>query len=670
MILKKIAPIFAVLFIFIFLTNINAQSCYELVWNDEFNYNGLPDSSLWSFEEGGNGWGNNELQYYTSKRIENAHVENGYLTIEARKENYNGREYTSARLITYPNNYSWKYGKIEARIKLPYGQGIWPAFWALGDGIFEGTSWPACGEIDIMELVGGGEGYDDVVHGTMHYSDINNNHASYGDYYQLPEGIFADNFHVFSIEWTQTQLTWFVDGIQYHTASLTPSYLTELHKDFFLLLNIAVGGDWPGSPNSSTVFPQKMIVDYVRVYQLNNQPEITGDTIINKAQKNIKYKTVESEEFTYNWSVPVGTTITKGQGTNSIYVTWDCEPGDVTCHLITNCNTYDLTLPVKTQQIEISGNEKVEVLSENNRYKLPELNATSYSWEAPGEVTFIGETDTNIVYVNWGSSAGYLIVNTSNNCGTEYDSIYIDIVEQLPFPDPNVKHKIPGTIQAADFDYGGEGFAYHDSDPENQGAGLRQDEGVDTEYNDGGQNIGWIKPGEWVEYTVEVENTELFDIELRVASLNGGGEMEIHFNDENRTGQISIPRTGSWTTFTSVFLNEIQLYDLDSLMKLQFNIGDFNISRLIFTPTATLISNISSNLDDVALYPNPASNILHLTNQKEIFNYSIINLLGGIEQTGRLIPGNNINVSNLSKGVYFLNLYSNKNVNTLKFIKL
>jgi len=162
MFLKKSWIVLLVLFISQATNNLSAQSCYELIWNDEFNYNGLPDSSLWYFEEGGTGWGNNELQYYTSKRIENAHVEDGYLTIEARKENFGGREYTSARLITYQNNHSWKYGKIEARVKLPYGQGIWSAFWALGDGIFEGNSWPGCGEIDILELIGGGEGKDDI----------------------------------------------------------------------------------------------------------------------------------------------------------------------------------------------------------------------------------------------------------------------------------------------------------------------------------------------------------------------------------------------------------------------------------------------------------------------------------------------------------------------------
>lgn len=670
MILNKIIPIFIVLLAFNFSQKLNAQSCYELVWNDEFNYTGLPDSSLWTFEEGGHGWGNNELQYYTSDRIENAHVENGYLTIEAREEDYYGREYTSARLITYPNNHSWKYGKIEAKIKLPYGQGIWPAFWMLGNGIFEGTPWPGCGEIDIMEMIGGGEGKDDMIYGTIHYADANNNHAEYGGNYQLSEGIFADNFHVFTLEWTENQLIWFIDGVEYHVASLTPNDLNEFHKNFFILLNIAVGGNWPGNPDATTVFPQKMIIDYVRVYQLNNEPEIIGDTLVNKAQKNIVYKTVESEDFTYNWSVPDGAIINNGQGTHAINVTWGCDTGSVECQLTTTCDEYILNIPVKTEKIEIDGKEKVEFFSEDTKYSIPELNETTYEWELPDDVSFVGESDTNIVFLKWGNKSGNVIVNATNNCGTEYDSLYVDAIQQLPFPDPESKQIIPGTIEATFFDSGGEGISYHDNDPENKGNGLRQDEGVDTEFNDGGENIGWIEPGEWVEYSVDIKDTGLYDIELRIASLNGGGQMEIHFNNEDRTGNISIPGTGSWSSFISIFLEEIQLFDTDKLMKLQFIVGEFNISRLIFSNTATSVSNITSNLSDIIIYPNPAEHILQLRKQKEVFNYRIFNLLGVGIQTGKIMPGDHIDINALQKGTYFLNLYNNEETRILRFIKL
>lgn len=668
MIQKKILLLVAIFLSIQSVFNLKAQSCYELVWNDEFNYSGLPDSTKWYFEEGGTGWGNNELQYYTSKRIENAYVEDGYLTIEARKEDYNGRDYTSARLITYQKGHSWKYGKIEARVKLPYGQGIWPAFWMLGNGIFEGTSWPGCGEIDIMEMVGGGEGKDDKIYGTIHYDD--NGHAEYGGSYQLSEGIFADEFHVFSIEWTQTQLKWYVDGIKYHEASLTASYLSEFQKEFFILLNIAVGGNWPGNPDGSTVFPQKMLVDYVRVYQLNNQPEITGADVVNKTQKNINYSTVESPDFTYNWAVPSGATITEGQGTNSISVIWGCDAGDVTCELTTNCSTYNLTKNIQTKPIEITGKEKVGPSTENIKYSISELNATNYTWKIPDDADFVGDSDTNAVFVNWGTESEYVIVSVETDCGTQHDSIYVEVSQQLPFPDTDTKQKIPGTIEAIYYDTGGEGIAYHDNDPENQGTGLRQDEGVDTEYNDGGSNIGWIQPGEWVEYTVEVESSGSYDIELRVASLNGVGQMEIYFSNENRTGTIDIPSTGSWSSFTSIYLSDIQLYDTDTLMKLNFVVGEFNISRLIFgnaTSTNSLISEFSSN---VQLFPNPATEKLYLSNQLEKLEYSIVSLLGVVLERGFIYPEMGIDISNLNHGTYYLHLVNNYEAITLKFIKL
>ncbi len=231
-------------------TGVNAQAqCYELLWAEEFSYSGYPDSSIWSAEEGGGGWGNNELQYYTVNDTDNAIVENGVLTITARKETIQNNNYSSARLITQ-GKFNVQYGRIEARMKLPYGQGIWPAFWMLGEN-FNEVGWPACGEIDIMELVGG-EGRDNTVHGTVHWEN-NGSHAEFGSSYTLSSGIFADDFHTFSIEWTETEIRWFVDDIQYHVISTTPSELSEFRNKFFLILNVAVGGNWPGAPNASTV---------------------------------------------------------------------------------------------------------------------------------------------------------------------------------------------------------------------------------------------------------------------------------------------------------------------------------------------------------------------------------------------------------------------------------
>lgn len=645
----------------------SAQSCYELVWSDEFDYEGLPDSAVWSFEEGASGWGNNELQYYTSDRLENARVENGLLTIEARKEIYKGSQYTSARLITYPK-LSWTYGKIEASIKLPYGQGIWPAFWVLGDAIFEGTSWPESGEIDIMEMIGGGAGKDNVVHGTIHYADANNNHAQYGGSYTLNEGIFADTFHVFSIEWTSTQIKWFVDGIQYHVASLTPNYLTELKKDFFLLLNIAVGGNWPGYPDSSTRFPQQMQVDYVRVYQKDTSPGISGDNRVFKSQKNVEFKIVNSPDFRYNWTVPGDAEIISGQGTHKISVNWGCTEGEVGCQLVTNCQEHILSFPVSLENLQIQGKTKIQAYSENNPYSIPPLSETEYLWEVPEGNLIQEKNDSSSVLVNWGASNGYLSLFVNNQCGSEVDSLLITPILQLPFPNPETKHEIPGIIEAFHYDTGGEGIAYHDTGKENKGSGLRQDEGVDTQPNDGGENIGWVVPGEWVEYTVNVNETAIYNAVLRVAALNAGNSMEIFFNGVNRTGTINIPQTGSWSNFVSVTVNGIQLYETDSLMRVSITSGEFNFSRFAFNTASTGFSN-SVELSEINVYPNPATDHLYIQWIEEKYTYTIHDSSGKSILSGINNPGSPLNVTLLDRGLYFIKITSDTNYKVLKFLK-
>ena len=231
---------------------------YTLTWNDEFNGSSL--SSDWTQEIGnGNwGWGNNELQYY---RAQNTSLENGYLIITAKQENFGGKNYTSSRIKTQGNIFH-TYGRIDIRAKLPFGQGLWPALWMLGEN-FSSTGWPSCGEIDIMEMIGGNGWNDRTVHGTVHWED--NGHALYGGHNTLTSGRFADEFHVFSIIWTPSSIKWLRDDIQYHVIDI--NNLSAFHNDFFFIFNVAVGGNWPGSPDASTIFPQTMIVDYVRVFQ-------------------------------------------------------------------------------------------------------------------------------------------------------------------------------------------------------------------------------------------------------------------------------------------------------------------------------------------------------------------------------------------------------------------
>jgi beta-glucanase (GH16 family) len=233
---------------------------WQLVWADEFNGSIGPD---WVFETGtgSGGWGNNELQYY---RRENATVSNGQLVITARRESFGGMQYTSARMKTQGRR-SWRHGRIEARIAMPSFQGVWPAFWMLGDNITS-VGWPACGEIDIMEHVNtGGQ-----VVGTMHWLDHNNAYANYGGNTTTS----ITSFHTYTIEWTPTYIRWFVDGAQYHEANIANGIngTSEFQNNFFILLNMAIGGNWPGFTIDNNAFPANMYVDYVRVYQSTSTP--------------------------------------------------------------------------------------------------------------------------------------------------------------------------------------------------------------------------------------------------------------------------------------------------------------------------------------------------------------------------------------------------------------
>ncbi|MCU0346837.1 MAG: family 16 glycosylhydrolase [Saprospiraceae bacterium] len=232
---------------------------YNLVWQDEFNGTAI-DASNWVHELGNSGWGNNELQNYTP-RSENSFVSNGKLVIEAKQESLGGAPYTSARMKTQGLR-EFQYGRIDIRAKLPTGKGIWPALWMLGDDIAT-VGWPKCGEIDIMEIIGSEPA---TLHGTVHW-DNGGSYANYGQSTTLTTGIFADEYHVFTIIWDDQFIRWLLDDVEYNVIDITPVGLSEFHNEFFFLFNIAVGGNWPGSPDGTTVFPQQMKVDYVRVFQ-------------------------------------------------------------------------------------------------------------------------------------------------------------------------------------------------------------------------------------------------------------------------------------------------------------------------------------------------------------------------------------------------------------------
>ena len=235
----------------------------SLVWSEEFDQSTL-DMNSWNYETGGY-WFNNELQYYRGGTANTA-LQNGKLVITAKKETYQNREHTSARLTT-EGKVEYKYGRIDVRGKLPKGQGIWPAIWLLGNDL-SSLGWPACGELDMVELLGH---TPQTVHGSINYGPQGNSWAyTKTTSYTLPGEDFSDKYHVFSILWEENSIKYYVDDNLYTT--YTPNNIVSgqswrFNHPFFFILNVAVGGDWPGNPDQTTAFPQQMLIDYIRVFQ-------------------------------------------------------------------------------------------------------------------------------------------------------------------------------------------------------------------------------------------------------------------------------------------------------------------------------------------------------------------------------------------------------------------
>ena len=273
------------------LSSFYSSAQWTLYWADEFSGNSL-DASKWVPETGGWGWGNNEWQYYTNG--DNLSFANGELTITARQETVGGNNYTSGKIIT-KDLFEIQYGKVEARLKVPMGQGLWPAFWMLGENI-NVVSWPSCGEIDVMEHINN----ETLTHGTAHWN--NGGHVYHGDSYNTGT---PQDFHLYTIEWNAAKITWFVDSVMYHEMPIQNGInsTTEFHLPFYLILNLAVGGNWPGYPDVNTPFPSELVVDYVRAYKWNpsaSQEELLAskpEIYPNPAFSEVNYIGVEGQKL-------------------------------------------------------------------------------------------------------------------------------------------------------------------------------------------------------------------------------------------------------------------------------------------------------------------------------------------------------------------------------------
>ena len=406
-----------------------AQEAWEVVWEDNFEGSTL-SSENWSYQTGNgsayglpSGWGNNERQYYTNLSS-NLVVSDGTLKIIARDQSLGGADYTSARIRTL-NKQEFLYGRFEARMKLPSTPGIWPAFWMLPtDSPYGG--WASSGEIDILESVN----YADRMYGTLHFGANWPQNQSAGP--RLQDGRdFSDEFHVYSVDWDPDSFTWSIDGVpfgtltssQWYSANAPANPRAPFDSPFHILLNVAVGGDFPGNPNGASSFPQTLEVDYVRVSRR----------------------------------------------------------------------------------------------------------------------------------------------------------------AQLPFG--GVAHAIPGVIEGEDFDMGIEGQSYHDCDPVNQG-GQYRDTGVDIELSsESGYNIGWMCPGEWLEYSVDVQQAGVYNLEARIASQSTGGSFRIERDGVDLTGAVTFGATGGWQSWQSAHAS-LELEAGEQVLRF-VNLGggddEYNFNSMTFT---------------------------------------------------------------------------------------
>lgn len=467
---------------------------WNLIWSDEFNGS---ISSDWVFEtgNGSGGWGNNELEYY---RRENTTVENGMLVITARQENYGGFNYTSSRLKTQGKK-SFRYGKIEARISTPSAAGTWPAFWMLGSNI-NNVGWPACGEIDIMEHVNDSP----QIHGTLHWQDNNGNYASYGG------NTSADvtGFHVYGIEWDENAIRWLVDGNQYHETNIAGGVngTGEFHNEFFILLNLAIGGNWPGFNIDNTVFPAQMKVDWVRVYQREDNNGGGGGCGTNDLPK-----TIEAETFSAMSGVQTETTTDTGGGEN---VGW-IDNGDwLAYNAITIPATGDYTLEYRVASPG-GGQLSLDLNAGSIALGNASIPATGgwQNWQTISQTVHIeaGTYNLGIYALTGGWNLNWIRLSSANT--TPAFSI---------------------TQEAEDYSL------------------MQGIQSEATSDDGGGQNVGWVDAGDWLTYPVEIPSNGTYRVEYRVASP-AGGTLSLDSDAGGTTyGSVDIPSTGGWQNWETI----------------------------------------------------------------------------------------------------------------------
>ncbi|MBN2486532.1 MAG: family 16 glycosylhydrolase [Bacteroidales bacterium] len=449
----------------------------ELVWSDEFDYNGLPDSTKWNYDVGGHGWGNDELQFYTHKRLENARVENGKLVIEAIKEDYKGSGYTSTRLVTKGKG-DWLYGRVEVRAKLPKGRGTWPAIWMLPTHWTYGA-WPESGEIDIMEHVG----YDpDMVHFSVHCLDY---FFKIGTQKSSQRKMFRTDsiFYTYATEWYPDRIEGYIDDSLYFTFRNEHAGWTKwpFDKPFHLILNIAVGGGWGAVMGiDETIWPQKMEVDYVRVYKYISDT----DTIVPTAPQSLS-------------AVCAG---------NRISLAW--QPA------------YD---NYGVKKYEVFCNDKPVGKSKQHSFDVKGLKpSTAYYFKVEA--------------IDWEG-------NRSPALEDKFSTLH------------EAAHPVPGKIEAESY--------------------IAEEGAVIEPVSDtlGGYNLGWVEPGDWMEYEIEVRKAGRYSIAYRAATERKDAVIQLLDDKGSLLCLTPVGNTKGWQKWESFTSPTVNLKTGRQIIKLHI-VGD------------------------------------------------------------------------------------------------
>jgi beta-glucanase (GH16 family) len=592
---------------------------WQLVWSDEFT-NSI--SSDWVFETGGGGWGNNELEYYLPQ---NASVQNGQLVITAKEQSYGGENYTSVRMKTQGKQ-SWKYGKIEASIAMPSFQGVWPAFWMLGDNI-SSVGWPACGEIDIMEHVNtGGQ-----INGSCHWSS----NGSEADY-TAASSTSVTGFHVYSIEWTPTYINWYIDGNQYNQINIANNAgnTGAFQNNFFILLNMAIGGNWPGFSIDNTAFPANMYVDYVRVYQDAGNTTTTTTTTTSSSGT-----LIQAENYSAMSNVKTEATSDAGGGLDVGYI---------------NAGSW---MAYDNINFPVSGTYTVQ-------YRIASPNGGTLSMDLNAGSIQLGNVSLPATggWQNWTTVSKTITVNAG--------TYNVGIFAQTAGWNINWFQIIPPTpssvvIQAENY-----------SAMSNVQTEATSDVG-------GGLDVGYISAGSWMAYdNINFPVSGTYTVQYRIASPNGG-TLSMDLNAGSiQLGNVSLPATGgwqNWTTVSKTITVNAGTYNVGIFAQTAgWNINWFSITQggsgarigdFINSADQTNTS-VPSSTTDLAIYPNPIDGEINIlsTNSFAGGQVKVLDAMGR-EVLSTSLTSDKINVSNLSSGVYTLMISSDGTSAVKRFVK-